>query len=94
MSDTVQFQKTSEHCRVLSCTRLIWARHYCNPHYQKFRKYGYVPNTPIAKFAAVGSNPTCSLDSCERKHHAKGLCHTHYCQTIRRLKEGEVGTNV
>ena len=76
--DKVQFKKTSAHCRVPVCDRLIWSRHYCNPHYQKFRVHGYVPNTPVAKFAPKGQKPACSLPDCERISHAKGLCHTHY----------------
>lgn len=87
MFDKVQ---KSSVCYVPSCDKQSWCKDYCPAHYQKFRKYGYVPNTPIAKFAAKGSNPTCSLDSCTRKHHAKGLCHTHYTQSIRRLKVGRV----
>lgn len=40
----------------------------------------------VAKEARV-----CSVDGCERKHHAKGLCHVHY---VRNRRHGDTGTAI
>jgi hypothetical protein len=41
-------------------------------------------------------NRTCTFEACDRKHHAKGYCHTHYMQlraneTLRPLRQPHAG---
>ena len=90
MLNKAELKKTSAHCRVPVCNRLIWSRHYCNAHYQKFRVHGYVPNIPVAKIAAPGMKPSCSVPDCGRISHAKGLCHTHYSYQRRTGRVGKL----
>lgn len=85
MLDTVQRGKI---CAVPVCRNIVWARGYCPAHYQKYRKYGYVPNTPVAVYAPAGSSPLCERDGCGKRRHARGLCHTHYTAELRALGKG------
>lgn len=75
-------------CRVPVCDRNTIASGYCRPHYEKRRKFGYVPNLPVEKFNAPGSRGVCSVGECEKLHHALGLCVNHYMVYRRRRMQG------
>lgn len=45
--------------------------------------------SPLAHFPQV-----CSVDGCDRTHHAKGFCMAHYAKNYRLLKPGLADASV
>lgn len=89
-----------EDCSIKDCGGKHWAKGFCMKHYRKLQKYG----DPLAGTAGASrtrvDNPiphgnrkyaegvSCSVEGCDRKPKAKGLCASHY----QRLKQtGSVG---
>ena len=71
-------------CSVEGCDRSVWARGYCNYHYNLFRKTGKL------RIGEYLKNPQeCIVDGCRRPPKAKGLCEMHYA---RYKKHGTAGT--
>lgn len=66
-------------CEVPECGRNLFARGFCNPHYNRLRNHGDVqPDTPI-RTTKIDSGIECSVDTCTRRNiKARGLCRGHY----------------
>ena len=59
-------------CKVDGCNNGVYAKDFCNKHYQQFRKYGEELMPP--------KKTICSVPNCENIHCAKGYCQKHYNQ--------------
>lgn len=71
-------------CRIPVCDRNYFAKGFCKAHYyQAKRSGGYVPNLPVAPQHPRGLDKKCTETDCTKKHHSRGLCHTHYTRLIR-----------
>ncbi len=74
-----------EKCKIVSCTRTVRARGYCNAHYQRYQdgKSDQALNFPIQNrnYEVEG----CKVENCHNKHRSKGYCNIHYL----RFKDGK-----
>lgn len=69
-------------CSIIGCNKdANGARGYCRKHYAKWQRHGDA--NYVRKYAPPS---TCSIEGCERKAHAKGLCSAH------RMKLSRTGT--
>jgi hypothetical protein len=60
-------------CVAEDCEYEAEAKGYCDGHYQRLLRHGEVGDDPLR-----GTEPLCSVITCDRWHHAGGLCQTHY----------------
>lgn len=66
-----------EKCKIETCKNNLWAKGFCNKHYQRFRLYG---DPAVVKTKTRG---TCHVDKCDGAHKALGFCSKHYMKMKR-----------
>lgn len=71
-------EKLSQKCIVKECDNNFYAIGYCQPHYQKNRKYG----DPLKFINMRSKTGLCTFSGCNKKYMGKGYCRTHYDQFI------------
>jgi len=75
-------EKANRTCNAPSCPKKVYAKGYCNKHYNQIRIHGELtPDVERAEYTAADT--TCSELMCPGIVVAKGLCMTHY-QALRR----------
>jgi hypothetical protein len=68
-------------CAVAGCTRQVYARGLCEPHYRRRRRTG-----AVSADRAVGEPPqsaACAVPGCGRTATERGWCHAHYLRWTR-----------
>lgn len=64
------------HCKVNGCdNRFPGTKDYCSKHAKRLEKYGD-PNYNVRKYGVKN----CSISGCNKPHHSRGFCSTHYNQ--------------
>ena len=62
------------HCMIAGCDRTLFARGWCNAHYQRARTYG----SPEAGGPFRYRRTKCSIGGCLRDHYGSGYCAPHF----------------
>jgi len=88
-------EKNNRKCTAPNCTGVVYAKGYCNKHYNQLRIHGKLtPDMERAEYSSEDSE--CSEAMCQGVVVAKGLCMAHY-QALRRAtmlsNQVEVATN-
>ena len=68
-------------CAVQGCSRLSYARGWCQPHYNRWRRNG----DPLAGRAVprMEHPDYCEVSGCPKPYEANGMCATHYNRVRR-----------
>jgi len=75
-------EKDNRRCSAPNCPNKVYAKGYCNKHYNQIRIHGKLtPDVERAEYSTADT--TCSEAMCPGIVVAKGLCMTHY-QALRR----------
>ena len=61
------------------CKRPHYAKGFCNPHFQMFKK-GLPTNYEIAEKSPHNQRTVCTIEGCGLPHRAMGLCTKHYAK--------------
>ena len=78
-------------CSVEGCSRRHRARGYCSVHYVRLRKFGdllaHIPigAMPNPRPGRPKGQKFCTVEVCNRRHYAKGLCEAHYNRRLNGL---------
>ena len=78
---------SNELCKAPGCDKPVYAKGYCNKHYNQIRVHGKL-RPDLERTRYDDGDRTCSEEGCEGEVIAKGLCMAHY-QQYRRAKEME-----
>jgi ParB/RepB/Spo0J family partition protein len=63
-------------CNVKSCNNTLYARGYCQKHYQQFRRNGNITDTLEMVYDILKGE--CTIEDCDRQLFLHGLCIEHY----------------
>jgi hypothetical protein len=68
-------------CSVPNCSRRVYARGLCEPHYRRLQRTGRLqPEQPVG---ATQQPAECWVHECARTATERGLCHAHYLRVLR-----------
>lgn len=64
-------------CSIDGCDRASYARGWCNPHWQRWKRSG---DPGLAEIQKHLKSHTCSVPDCDNQSHARDICAAHYRQ--------------
>ena len=62
-------------CRIKNCGRELYAKGFCNMHYERLRRTG-----SLKRLAYLNQDKVCKVHGCDNPAKARGYCSMHYCR--------------